>query len=120
VLDEPRLRCLGGRLEDEVGRVDLVRDLIHQAGAHLAGRPEDSCRSAFAALRDHLPGSGGALSLDPLDPEVRGEVDLSVLRADLRENRKVAREVLDQLELSLARDLDGAVRELDVREALVG
>src|SRR5579859_3022584 len=36
VLDEPRLRALRRRLEDEVGDRDLVRDLVDEAGAHVA------------------------------------------------------------------------------------
>src|SRR5205807_1678098 len=50
---------------------------------------------------------------------VGGVDDLLVLRADLRENGEVAREVVDQLELALAGDVEGAVRDLDVREALL-
>ena len=36
VLDEPRLARLGRRLPDEVVEVDLVRDLVDEARAHLA------------------------------------------------------------------------------------
>src|SRR6266516_7118749 len=35
LLDEPGLRALGRRLEDELARLDLVDDLVDQAGAHL-------------------------------------------------------------------------------------
>ena len=42
---------------------------------------------------------------------------VGVLRADLGEHGEVAREVGDQLELSLARDVDRAVGDLDVRRA---
>jgi hypothetical protein len=45
--------------------------------------------------------------------------DVGVLRADLGEDGEVAGEVGDQLELSLARDLDRAVGDLDVREAVL-
>ena len=45
--------------------------------------------------------------------------DLGVLRADLGEDDEVAGEVGDQLELLLARDLERAVGDLDVREAEV-
>ena len=44
------------------------------------------------------------------------ELDGRVLRADLGEDGEVAREVGDQLELALARDLDRSVGDLDVRE----
>ena len=44
-------------------------------------------------------------------------LDRRVLRADLGEHGEVAREVGDQLELALARDLDRAVGDLDVRQA---
>ena len=119
VLDEPGLRRLRRRLEDQVAEVDLVRDLVDEAGAHLAGRPEDAGGAALAALGDHLPGAGLELLLDPLHPLVRREDDLRVLRADLGEDGEVAREVGDQLELALARDLERAVGDLDVREALL-
>ena len=117
VLDEPRLARLRRRLEDQVGDGDLVRDLVDEAGAHLAGRPVDAGGAALAALGDHLPRAGGELFLDPLDPLVRGEDDVGVLRADLGEDGEVAGEVGDQLELALAREVDRAVRDLDVREA---
>ena len=97
--------------------VDLVRDLVDEAGPHLAGRPEDAGGAALAALGDHLPGAGRELLLDPLDPLVRGEDDLGVLRADLGEDGEVAGEVGDQLELALARDVDRPVGDLDVVEA---
>src|SRR5262245_6742626 len=120
LLHEPGLRRLRGRLEDQVARVDVVDDLVDQAGAHLAGRTEDAGRPALARLGDHLPGAGFELFLDPLHPEVGREVDLGVLGADLGQDREVAREVGDQLELFLARDLDRAVGDLDVRQAEVG
>src|SRR3954452_822725 len=117
VLHEPRLRRLRRRLEDEVVDRDLVDDLVDEPGAHLAGRPIDAGRPAFAALGDHLPGAGGELFLDPLDPLVRREDDVGVLRADLREDGEVARQVGDQLELSLARQVDHSVGDLDVVQA---
>src|SRR6266540_2032796 len=119
LLYEPGLRVLRRRLEDQVADLDLVDDLVDEAGAHLAGRPVDPGRSTLAALRDHLPGAGVELLLDPLDPEVRGVVHVRVLGADLGQHGEVAREVDDQLELRLAGDLEGAVGDLDVREALL-
>ena len=71
------------------------------------------------ALGDHLPGAGLELFLDPLDPLVRRVDDVGVLRADLGEDGEVAREVGDQLELALARDVERAVGDLDVREAML-
>ena len=100
--------------------VDPVDDLVDQAGAHLAGRAEDPGRAALAPLGDHLPGAGRELLGHPLDPLVGREDDLRVLRADLGEDDEVAREVGDQLELSLALELDRPVRDLDVGEALAG
>ena len=47
------------------------------------------------------------------------EDDLGVLGADLREDGEVAGEVADQLELLVARDLDRAVGDLDVGEAVL-
>src|SRR5919109_4821530 len=119
LLHEPGLARLRGRLEDQLADLDLVHDLVHETGAHLAGRAVDPRRAALPALRDHLPGAGGELLLDPLDPLVRGVDGLGVLRADLGEDGEVAREVGDQLELPLARDLERAVGDLDVREALL-
>src|SRR5215211_8619948 len=58
LLDEPGLRTLGGRLEDDVGGIDGVGDLRDQLGPHAAARVEDPGRSAFARLRDHLPRAG--------------------------------------------------------------
>src|SRR5438876_603080 len=118
--DEPGLGALRGRLEDQVVDRDLVRDLVDEAGAHLAGRAVDAGGAAFPPLRDHLPGASLELLLDPLDPQVRRDVHVRVLRADLGEHREVAREVGDQLELALARQVDDAVRDLDVREPEVG
>src|SRR6266571_448270 len=120
VLHEPGLCGLRRRLEDEIRDVDLVRDLVYQSGPHLAVRPVDPGGAALAALGDHLPGSGFELFLDPLDPLVGRVDDLLVLRADLREDGEVAPELVDQLELALARDVEGAVRDLDMREALIG
>src|SRR5690348_153686 len=70
VLDEPRLRRLGRRLPHEVVEVDLVRDLVDEAGAHVAVLAEDPGRPAFACLGDHLPRTGVLLFLDPLHPLV--------------------------------------------------
>src|SRR5579884_4358682 len=116
---EPRLRRFRRRLPDDVVEIDRVRDLVDEAGAHLAGGTEDAGGAALARLGDHLPGAGVALLLDPLHPLVRRVDDLGVLRADLGEDGEVAGEVGDQLELALARDRDGAVGDLDVREAVL-
>src|SRR5438552_5068678 len=86
VADEPRLRRLRRRLPDEVVEVDLVGDLVDQAGAHVAVLAEDPGGPALAGLGDHLPRAGLLLFLDPLDPLVRREHDLRVLRADLGED----------------------------------
>src|SRR5579864_7921374 len=83
VADEPRLRRLRRRLPDEVVEVDLVRDLVDEAGAHVAVPAEDPGGAALARLGDDLPRAGFLLFLDPLDPLVRCEHDLRVLRADL-------------------------------------
>ena len=106
-----------GASQSEVVEVDVAGDLVDQAGAHLARGAEDAGGAALARLGDHLPGAGVELLLDPLDPLVGRELDGAVLRADLGEDGEVAGEVGDQLELALARDLDRAVRDLDVREA---
>src|SRR5438477_12816397 len=55
VLDEPRLRGLRRRLEDQVADGDAVCDLVDQAGPQLAARAEDPGRPALARLGDHLP-----------------------------------------------------------------
>src|SRR3954471_6011162 len=119
VLDEPRLRSLRRRLPDDVVEVELVRDLVDQPGAHVAVLAEDACAAAFARLGDDLPGAGVLLFLQPLHPLVGREHDLAVLRADLGEDREVPREVGDQLELALSRDLDRAVADLDVLDTEV-
>ena len=107
LLHEPGLRGLRRRLEDQVVDVDLVRDLVDQPGAHLAGRPEDPGGAALAAsvITFQAPGLE-LLACIHCDPLVGRELDLGVLRADLGEDGEVAREVGDQLELALARDLD--------------
>src|SRR5579862_7235117 len=120
VLDEPGLRRLRRRLPDQVVEVDRVLDLVDEPGPQLAGRPVDACCSAFAALGDYLPRASVELLAHPLHPQVRGDVHIGVLRADLRQHGEVARELGDQGELRLARDLDRAVGDLDVREAVLG
>src|SRR6059058_1461238 len=119
LLDEPGLRGLRRRLEDKVLDGHLVNDLVDETGPHLAVRTVDPRGPALPALGDHLPGARLELLLDPFDPLVRGVDDLLVLRADLGEDGEVAPELLDQLELALTRDVEGAVRDLDVREALL-
>src|ERR1041384_5622691 len=99
LLDEPGLRGLLGRFEDEVGDVDLVDDLVDEAGAHLAVRPVDPGCAALAALGDHLPGAGIELLLDPLDQLVRRVDHGLVLRADLGKDGEVASELLDSSSL---------------------
>ena len=116
---EPGLRGLRRRLPDEVVERDRVLDLVDEPGAQLAGRAVDARGAALAALGDHLPRARVELLADPLHPQVRRDVDVGVLRADLGEDDEVAREVGDELELLLARDLERAVRDLDVREAEV-
>src|SRR3954453_14998278 len=120
LLHEPRLARLGRRLEDQLADLDLVDDLVDEAGAHLAGWAIDPGGAALAALGDHLPGAGLELFLDPLDPLVRRVDRLLVLRADFGEDGEVTGEVGDQLDLALAWDLERAVGDLDVREPLVG
>src|SRR5207248_1879932 len=117
VLHEPRLRLLGRRLPDEVVEVDRMLDLRDQARAHLTVLPEDARGATLACLGDHLPRARVLFFLDPLDPFVRREDDLGVLRADLGEDGEVACEVGDQLELALARDVDRAIGDLDVCQA---
>src|SRR5918911_509311 len=114
--DEPGLGALRRRLEDQVVDGDLMRDLVHEAGAHVAIRPVDPGAAALAPLRDHLPGARLELLLDPGHPLVGRVDDVRVLRADLGEDGEVAREVGDQLELALARQVDDAIRDLDVAE----
>src|SRR5690242_2255853 len=50
LLDEPGLRGLLRRLEDEVGDVHLVDDLVDETGAHLTVRAIDPGGAALAAL----------------------------------------------------------------------
>src|SRR4051795_8975664 len=85
LLDEPRLARLRRRLEDQVADGDLVGDLVDQAGAHVAVLAEDAGGAALARLGDDLPGAGGELFLDPLDPLVGRVDDVGVLGADLGE-----------------------------------
>jgi len=73
-------------------------------------------RAERAGVRDLLQDHGGELLPDPVDPEVRREDDLGVHRAEIGEDGEVTGDVLDQLELQLAWDLDRPVRDLDVRE----
>src|SRR5215218_961573 len=119
-LDEPGLGRLRRRFEDQIGHVDLVSDLVDQAGPHLARWPEDPGGAALARLGDHLHGARVELLLDPFDPQVGSEIDVGIFRPHLGEDGEVARELGDQLELSLARDLYRTVRDLDVGEALLG
>src|SRR5262249_27265990 len=117
LLDEPRLGSLRRRLEDDVRGPDGVRDLVDQIRSHAARRVEDPGSPAFTRLGDHLPGARLELLVQPLRPLTDRVLDAGVLRAHLGEDCEVAREVGDQLELALARDLDRAVRDLDVGQA---
>src|SRR5688572_13173165 len=89
VLYEPRLGGLLRCFEDEVAEGDAVHDLVDEPRPHLAARPVDARRPAFATLGDHLPGACGELLGDPLHPLVRGKDLVSVLRADLGKHREV-------------------------------
>src|SRR6476646_7791858 len=112
VADEPRLRGLRRRLPDEVVERDRVLDLVDEARPQLAGRAVDAGGPALAALGDDLPGSRLEFLADPLDPQVRGDVFFVLCRGDLREHGEVAREVGDELQLLVARDLERTVRDL--------
>src|SRR5215210_8613832 len=59
--DEPGLRGLRRGFEDDVSDVDLVRDFVDEAGAHLAGGAEDPRRPGLARLGDDFPRAGGEL-----------------------------------------------------------
>src|SRR5579859_212047 len=119
VLHEPRLTLLGRRLPDQALERNGVLDLVDETRAELAARPVDAGGAALAALGDHAPGARVELLAHPLRPQVRRDVHLGVLRAHLGEDDEVAREVGDQFELALARDLDRSVGDLDVREAVM-
>jgi len=97
-----------------------VLDLVDEACAELATWAVNAGRSALTALGDDPPGARVELLLHPLHPQVGRDVDLGVLRSDLGEDGEVAGEVGDELELPLARNLDRAVGDLDVREAVFG
>src|SRR5580765_6733102 len=120
MLDEPRLALLRGRLPDQRLEGDGVLDLVDEACAQLAARAIDARCAALAALGDDPPRARIELLLHPLHPEVGSDVHLGVLRADLRERGEVAREIGDELELPVTRDLDRAVGDLDMREAVLG
>src|SRR6476619_584511 len=117
LLDEPGLSGLGRRLEDDVLERHRVRDLADEFGPHVARPAEDARCPALTRFRDHLPGAGIELLAQPRRPLGGRELDVRVLRPDLGKHGEVARELLDQLELALARQVDHAVRDLDVREA---
>src|SRR5262249_13103368 len=94
-------------------------DLVHEPGSELTTRPVDPGGTSLAALGDDPPGARVELLLHPLHPEIGSDVHVGVLRPYLRENREIACEVGDELELPLAGDLDRAVGDLDVREAVL-
>src|SRR5579862_563187 len=118
MLDEPGLAVLRRRLPDQVLERDGVLDLVDEARAQLAARPVDAGGAAFTALGDDAPGACVELLAHPLHPQVRRNVHLRVLRVDLGEDGEVTSEVGDELELPLARNLDRAVGDLHVREAV--
>src|SRR5579862_5614735 len=92
-LDEPALRRLRRRLEDDVRRTDRERDLANQLGAHAAGGVEEPGGAALACLGDDLPGARREILVQPRDPLLGRVLDGRVLRADLGEDGEVAREV---------------------------
>src|SRR5215471_17140961 len=120
MLDEPRLALLGRRLPDQGLERHGMLDLVHETGAQLAARAIDAGGAAFAPLGNDPPCACVELLLHPLRPEVGRDVDLGVLRSYLREHGEVLRELGDELELAVARNLDRAVGDLDVREAMLG
>src|SRR5258707_5462376 len=65
-LDEPRLRSLRRRLEDDVLDTDGVGDLTDQFSAHAARRVEDAGGAASPGLGDHFPRAGRELVAEPL------------------------------------------------------
>src|SRR5919106_5243473 len=67
---EPGLRSLGRSLEDDVARLDPVDDLVDQAGADLAGGPEDTGGAGLARLGNHLPRARLELFSHPFHPLV--------------------------------------------------
>ena len=117
LLHEPGLSRLRRRLEDHVLGSDRGGDLADQLRPHPATGVEDPSGTALARLGDHLPRARGQLLPEPAGPLGGAVLDRRVLRADLGEHGEVAGEVGDELELALARDLDGAVRDLDVGKA---
>src|SRR4051812_46582377 len=108
LLHEPRLGGLVRRLEDDVGRADDVRDLADQLGTHAAVGVEDPGGASLAGLGDHLPGACLELLVQPARPVGDAVLDRRVLRPHLGEHGEVAREIGDQLQLAVARDLDRA------------
>src|SRR6185369_2637774 len=119
VLHQPDLLVLLRRLEHHARRIDLGLDLLDEAGLHFAGALVDADGAGFSALADDLPRAGGELFLDVLHPAGGRDDARAVLAADLGEDGEVPREALDVLELLRARDVDHAVRHLDVLEAVV-
>ena len=105
----PRRRCRRGRRSCAISSIE--------PGAHLAGRRKMPAVPPSRASVITFQAPASSSSLIHCDPLVRREHDLGVLRADLGEDGEVAREVGDQLELALARDVDRPVGDLDVREA---
>ena len=75
--------CLRGRLEDELAAVDLVDDLVDQAGARLAVGAVEAGGAGRAALADDHLGAGGERLADELHPAVGRHQRGGVLLADL-------------------------------------
>src|SRR6266508_3847269 len=115
-----RLLLPGAGEAEAVAEVDPVDDFVDEASSHLAGRSKDAGRATLPRFGDDLPGAGVELVLHPLDPLVGGVDDVGVLRADLGHDDEVLGQLGDQLELAIVREGDGAVRDLDVRDALLG
>src|SRR3954453_12984362 len=68
LLDEPGLRRLRRRLEDDVLGAYRAGDLADQLGAHTPRRVEDPGRAPLARLGHLLPGAAGELLAQPLRP----------------------------------------------------
>ncbi len=117
LLDEPDLLVLLRRLEDQLGAVHLVHDLVDQPGARLAVGAVEPGVAGRPALAGDERGAGVERGADQAHPAVRGEQRGRVLLADLGEHREAVGERLDQLELLVLRDRDRAARHLHVLDA---
>src|SRR4051794_39851417 len=113
-LDEPDLLRALRRLEDQAIDVDLVRDLVDEAGADLAVGAVHAGRPVGPALADDLGRAGLERLADELDPAVGRHERARVLLADLGVHGAVAGKGPYQVELLLARHRHDAARDLDV------